>query len=301
VRPEKRYFTKPVGLPTLVYPNLTDGNVHQGTAYGELTALECNLQVREAISGFKERRGSNEYAVSYPIDPACGIYFDLRRFARNFFTTGVVISHPALDAQDVKIEHIAALVYESFVMLISFERRDVHFAYDRYRQGRGRIHEGARFVAVYDQTYGSLRLSSALMEEDTLREVVENAARLASIGELDKLEPSSMVCLEALLAALAQKPRSITSEFGTVTPVLPPTDRMVPIIKPGSKGWCSLRDNQVFLVEGVFVHPTTGLSYRGRYENTPGGNTIIVPVDSVLEVPGESDVGYYDLETGEIM
>jgi len=81
-----------------------------------------------------------------------------------------------------------------------------------------------------------------------------------------------MAALTALAEACAETARSVTSAFGTI-PSLPSSDRLISVIKPGSKGWCTLRDNQVFLVDGVFVHPTTGLSYRGKYENTPDGDT----------------------------
>jgi hypothetical protein len=58
-----------------------------------------------------------------------------------------------------------------------FERQDIAIACDRHRASHGHIAEGARFVAVFDQTYGSLRLSGRLMEDGVLREVLENALR----------------------------------------------------------------------------------------------------------------------------
>jgi len=43
VRDEKRYTTKPQLMPTLVFPNLTLGNVHVGRKYNALIVVECNL------------------------------------------------------------------------------------------------------------------------------------------------------------------------------------------------------------------------------------------------------------------
>ena len=67
VRDEKRYTTKPTALPALIFPNLSDGNVYSRQRYGELRLIECNLQLREAIIGFKERRGPNEFQQLYPL------------------------------------------------------------------------------------------------------------------------------------------------------------------------------------------------------------------------------------------
>jgi DEAD/DEAH box helicase domain-containing protein len=166
VRREKRYTTKPQKLPTLVFPNLTDDNVHRSRKYSDLIVAECNLQVRESVSGFKERRGSSEFICDYPTDFSdTGVRFDLPRFTRNYFTTGVVITHPALDREGVEREALAALLYEAFFIQIPFERQDINFAADAHRAQRGPINEGSNFVAIYDQTYGSLRLTSRIMDE----------------------------------------------------------------------------------------------------------------------------------------
>ena len=56
VRPEKRYTTRPNFLPALIFPNLTSGNIYGMLRYGDLAIVETNLQIRERISGFRERR-----------------------------------------------------------------------------------------------------------------------------------------------------------------------------------------------------------------------------------------------------
>lgn len=76
VRHEKRYTTSPIQLPTMIFPNLTSGNIYQAKSYGQLTCIECNLQVREALSGYSERRGPNELKVAYPTDlKSTGVFF----------------------------------------------------------------------------------------------------------------------------------------------------------------------------------------------------------------------------------
>ena len=69
VRDEKRYTTKPTVIPTLIYPNLSSGNVYSRQRYDGLRLIECNLQLHEAIMGFRERRGPNEFQQKYPLDP----------------------------------------------------------------------------------------------------------------------------------------------------------------------------------------------------------------------------------------
>ncbi len=69
--------------------------------------------------------------------------------------------------------------------------------------------------------------------------------------------------------------------------------------------------NEEFFIESVFYSPTYGLSYKGRHlsETSKRMTTetwkasvpvIIVPVEALQEIPGESKIGLYDLETGDI-
>jgi len=298
VRPEKRYFTKPTHLPTQVYPNLSEGNIYGAGRAGQLTAIECNLQVREVLCGFSERRGSNEFAVAYPTNSALtGVFFDLPHFTRNFFTTGVIISHPALEMLGIKMDRIAGLLYEAFVSLIPFERRDVSFAYDKHRQAWGPVSEGCRFVAIYDQTYGSLRLSGALMGEGVMTRVIEHSIELALLSDTE--EPANIDALEAMARAAKEPISNLTVELqGQSMPRQ--HDGLIRVIKPGSKGWSTVRANEEFFVESVFFRPD-GLAYRGRYQDTLTENTIILPVESVLEIPGETIMGFFNSQAGEMV
>jgi hypothetical protein len=71
---------------------------------------------------------------------------------------------------------------------------------------------------------------------------------------------------------------------------------------PGSKGINVRRSNEEFEVEAVFYSPqVSGLAYRGRYPSTTGETTKdIVPLDFITEIPGESKIGKYNLNSGEI-
>ncbi|HHW42620.1 MAG TPA: hypothetical protein GXX25_02215 [Desulfotomaculum sp.] len=75
------------------------------------------------------------------------------------------------------------------------------------------------------------------------------------------------------------------------------------VIKPGSVGLAIRNDNQEYLVEKVFYNPKSGqLCYSGRYISQQANDTcaVIWPISDVAEIPGESNIGFYDYETGEI-
>lgn len=303
VRHEKRYTTKPLTLPTLVFPNFTPGNVYTSQRYDNLIAVECNLQIREAIVGFKERRGPSELTVNYPLDSSLSFYFDQSRFTRNYFTTGVVLTHPIFNSPKVRCDVIANLLFEAFLMVIPFERRDISFANDKHRVKSGTINEGDRFICIYDQTYGSLRLSSRILEGQALKQVVGKAVELAQHDESLDINLETIEALEQVLASLSESPVDISFDPGEDLPR--ETDRFARVIMPGSKGLNIKKNNEEFFVEGVFFSPSLkGLAYRGKHlsEKSSSLNNVVIsiPADSLKEIPGESKLGLYDYETGEV-
>jgi DEAD/DEAH box helicase domain-containing protein len=76
-------------------------------------------------------------------------------------------------------------------MLIPFERQDINHAADKFRIKKRPIEEGNRFIAVFDQTYGSLRLTSRIMEKNILREVLIETRNLATNVTVVQLEAES--------------------------------------------------------------------------------------------------------------
>jgi len=304
VRSEKKYTTSPQMLPTLVFPNFTPGNVYIGQKYGDLIAVECNLQIREVIIGFKERRGPNEININYPLDPLSGLYFDQPRFTRNYFTTGVVFAHPAFNNPKVRCDVISNLLYEAFLMVIPFERRDINFANDKFRVNLGEIAEGDKFVCIYDQTYGSLRLSGRILERDVFKLIWNKAVELAQNDENLDINLETIEILKQITNySLLESPINLSFETEQITNL--DINRFVKVIMPGSKGLDVKRDNEEFFIEGVFYSPILkGLAYRGKHLSEKNSRcdtvTISVPIDSLKEIPGESKFGLYDIETGEI-
>ena len=90
--------------------------------------------------------------------------------------------------------------------------------------------------------------------------------------------------------------------FGTLAKPTLVDHKCERVIQPGSKGLNIRRNNAEFEVEAVFFHPRiAGLSYRGRYASSVDDTVKdIIPVSHLVEIPGESEVGLYDYDTGEI-
>jgi len=307
VRGEKRYFTSPKMLPTLILPNLTSDNVYQDLQFGRLRVIECAMQIGEAVVGFKERRGANKIDVDYPLRSDLGLYFDAPKFARYVFTSGVLFDHPSLTRSQVKADTISRVIYEAFLMTVPFEPQDINAGADKHRSSRDGIQEGSRFACVYDQTYGSLRLTSRLVDAETLRKVFQLAVDISETSEQFALNAESLSALRDLASDAVSEPRrmegnatiAIDSKYGL-------------IIRADSYGLDTKKDNEEFWIDGVFFSPQFGgLAYRGKHisekrkaeqENwRHGATSVIVSVKTVEPLKGVSEMAYYDYETGEIL
>lgn len=302
VRQERQYTTSPQSLPILVFPNISEDNVYRSVTYGDLLVFECNIQVRESVSGFKEQRGPTTLRRTYPLtDP---VTYDVHRFTRNYFTSGVILLHPVFNNENVEVDKLAEILCDSFLIKIPFDRQDVEWAIDKVRTDKPPyIKESSKFIAIFDKTYGSLRLSGHLMKDDTLGDVLEQAIKLAKIKEKEgKITGATTGALLELsrLSANGARPISLGGEeIGDLG------DMLHKIILPNSKGLVTYESNREFLIERVFFSPRTSeLMYGGRYldQKTAEGNlTISIPASKILEIPGESQTGFYNLETGEIL
>jgi DEAD/DEAH box helicase domain-containing protein len=300
-RPEAHYTTKPIALPTLVFPNLSAGNVERAVRLGSLTAVDCNVQIREVIVGFKERRGPNEFNAPYPLSTLeGGIRFDLPRFTRNYFTTGVILNHPALSGPGVHPDVCAEFVFEAFLSLLPFERQDVGAAADKHRSDHAFGSRGQSFVALHDQTYGSLRLSSRLLDDDFLPRVLLRARELVDASDLRESEPLTASALDALSLEAHNEVQAIGLD-GAATSARG-GGSLIPVILPGSRGLDIRHNNKEYLVKKVFFSPTLqSVAYRGRHETSSEDVVDIVAVEWLVPIPGESRLGVYDSETGDLL
>lgn len=308
VRPEKRYFTSPITLPTWILPNLAGDNLFHAQRYGELLVMECALQVAEAVVGFKERRGNTEFNVSYPLDPGLGMFHDSAKYARYAFTSGVVFTHPALNRDQVKGAAIAELIDEAFLMSLPFERQDINAGADKHRATREPVISGERFVCVYDQTYGSLRLTSHLMKTNVIRDVFTLAADIALNDPNFQLGAETLAALQEMADCVLEEPTDVDQTDAS----MPVSEKYASVILPGSSGIDTYKDNEEFEIEGVFYSPMfSAVAYRGQYSavkrktqlatETHSATTVTVRADHICPLDGESKTGYFNLETGEMV
>ena len=297
VRKERGYITKPSNLPTLVFPNLTPGNIFQAIKLGDLRAVECNLQVREWLNGFSERRGNTEFMVAYPhINARASFTYLHPTFFRNYFTSGLLFFHPAISQEGINRDLLASLLFEAFLLTVPFERSDVSFAVDKLRTGWDKIEKDTRFLSVYDSTYGSLRLSGKMLEADVLRGALHHLSDLASSQEIDEMTKS------AALAIGREADRDIIVLGETDYVASGGAEAKVQVIMPGSYGLHLLHGNQPFYVHRVYWNPKENcMFYKGKLESMLNPeDALLSPIERVQPIPGESQVGWYDLESGEL-
>ncbi len=309
VRPEKKYITRPTMLPTLIFPNLSEGNVIQSKKFGDLTIVECNLQIRESIDGFKEKRGPNEFNIQYPLDKLLGLYFDMKRFTKNYFTSGIIVNHPSLN-QNVKGLLLAEMIYEAFLMVIPFERRDISYGSDSHRAERKDFSKGDKFISIFDQTYGSLRLTSKFLNYDVIEKVFSYAIEIAENDPRYNCYQEEIDTIKSIRVDLSNN--SEENLFIANEDNLSADDNHEKVILPESVGLDIKKGNEEFFVEGVFYDPKLGLSYRGRHLSETSDKwtkstrkasppVIIIPVSRLREVPGYSKMGLYNYGTGVIV
>lgn len=124
------------------------------------------------------------------------------------------------------------------------------------------------------------------------------------IANLDNEVDVDEVTLEALKKLYeCSKKSGVPISFDVAEIVEPALHSFERVIMPGSVGLTLHNANQEFIVENVFFHPKfSGLCYRGRYTSQKKNyNTVIIfPITSLAEILGESQIGYYNYDTGEL-
>lgn len=302
-RRERKYTTSPTFLPSLIFPNLSEGNIYNFIKIGDLLIIESNIQVRETIIGYKERRGRTELQFNYPLNPndTNGIYFNLPRFTRNYFTTGVIFNHPSFNITNVKVLLLSEIIFESFLMTVPLDRQDVNFGCDKHRASRHGLNEGSRFISIFDQTYGSLRLTNRIIEKDILHSVLDKSLELASNEKRYDMNLETVEAINQLRNSLNGKIEQLSinfDEFGN-------DKDYEKILLPNSEGLDIARDNEEFYVESIFFsRDYNSLAYYGKHlsQQTKKFESakISVPIKNITGVPGKCEYGYYNYSTGEI-
>jgi DEAD/DEAH box helicase domain-containing protein len=276
--------------------------VYADFAHGDMRITECNINIRETVVGFKERRGNNEFNVAYPLDPSLGLFFDQQYFNRTVFTSGVMLVHQALDVSGVDLASVGEFLLEGFLMEIPFDRQDIAVGMGTIKQEANGFIPGKKFVCLYDKQH-SLRLSGELVTANVVRKVLSRAVQMC-----ERAAPIPLLTLETLqaLERASQQPQVEHA----VAAGIPVDERYVVVLLPGEVGVDVSRDNTDFQVSRVFYHPLTKLSYRGvhiadahRAVGRPrnGNAETIVSVDQIRPIPGQTRLGWYDLQEGELV
>jgi DEAD/DEAH box helicase domain-containing protein len=280
---EKKYYTKPTLLINL-YPDIQRKN-YGSYNLGELKLLECFINVKEKVIGYKERKGNTETVIDYPTKE-----FRNNFYTRDYHSTGVIIHIPIFNilAQESK-RIIASLIFEMFLAKIPFEPQDVGFEIGKFNKSNAGVgfKEDDCYICVFDRTYGSLRLTSRLMELDDLRKVFSKTKELVeSDDKYDK------VILDAIsqLNKFAFENEMIDTNFDE--------GDLKQVYKIGTQ-IKSNKDGKIYRVMDVrysakkqqMVYKSSVTEKGARLENTLSDNEV--------EAIEETEFAFYDLDNGE--
>lgn len=288
--------TQPVPVHSRLTPQR--GNA-QGHTFADLHVVETELQLWRAVRGFREKRGAQAQQVNYPCTEP--VRFNNQSFSRTIFTSGVCLVHPVLDEEGVDLQVLTSLLQEAFRLVVPVERQDIDADADTLRASWGPMAKGRRFLCLFDQASGSLRLTGRLREPETLRKVLEMVAELAEqrdtvpVGN-DPREVSGMTRIAA--RTLRDAACCESSSLGGLDAV----DELsrVPVLLPRSHAKSAQRPDAVFEVHKVFMPRSGSLSYRGVWILADGTRLQeVVAVDGMEAADEEVVRGFYDLETGE--
>lgn len=296
VRGERHYHTRPRKYAWMT-PSLRPESVRRAYAWKDLVILETELMIKERIEGYQETRGNQKIEVSYPNE-----YWDLQHFERNYFSTGVIFTHPDLDKVH-GISELAQHLFDAFLLVIPVDRQEVSVATGRMPVGHQPFFaKGQRFIALYERIYGGLHLTGRLLDDfpKTLLEVLKATRRFDPLAEL--LGGSRFQSWIRLIEARDPQRLSLDPFLDTSSE----QGSRVRIIMPGSRGYV-VRDgqHQDVLIHDVFYSPTKGLRYKGVLcdiylrEDPESEVEMRFGHDEVYPIPGTSCMGWYDPDTDE--
>ena len=259
---------------TTIYPQLTAEKIFYATKYDTLSVLECELRIVEKVTGFRETHGNSTVDVYYPLtgDPA---FYKNNEFRRNYNTTGVIISHPTLSQPNVNANMIAQLIYEVFLLNIPFEKQDVNYGKNKFPYNALNFEEGVNFIAVYDQSFGSLRLTSRLTELEELKKVFKTTCELIndpeykfSLVDNEEINEETINALFVMRDCLNEDSHEIVlNENGQIT-----------VIKTGSE---CLYQGKVVRVSSIEYNKKGQLCYVFQFPVTHGLKINKIPIEEV--------------------
>jgi len=280
---ERYYQTQPITFAKAL-PDFKNGAI-QIKASKQGFIAEVEIQVLTRVTGFKEKRGPKDITHNYGID---SIYSQnaIVRFIR---TTGVCLSlsdNPALD------DGVIETIRDTYCSSHGIQCSDVGVCLFRTEDGPA-MHKEACGICLYDNTNGSLRLTSRfyanaaeIIRVVSKKESIERNSELAVILEsvaktIEKFQTANAACLDELSVNLDQID---TTEWQTI---IAPQQKAIFHSNEGPK--------EVDIIN--YIYTPKGLHYR---LNHPESSVRWMVESHYLEpIAGITQMCLYNIMTGE--
>ena len=148
----------------------------------------------------------------------------------------------------------------------------------------------SRFVTVFDQSYGSLRLTHRLAEYDQLKKVFDIACEIINRSDYmfsfvdgESLNEDTIQAIYTMKDSLQEECKEIRFQG----------DNRTPVIKPNSV--CLYNNEKVKISE--VVNTEKGLKYRLVLKIAKGNIMRLVSINDVSPIEKESKWGYFSFES----
>jgi DEAD/DEAH box helicase domain-containing protein len=292
VRREKRYYTKPKQLPPFIYPQLRDEKIFVATMYGELKVVELELLIHEKVIGLREiHGGAKPFDRNYPIDESeSRLRYSNPEFSRSYRTTGTLLTHPFFNQPNVRTDLISQILYEIFLLNIPYEPQDVGYGRNKFKKNTLGFDTDSRFVVVYDQAYGSLRLTHRLTEHEQLKKVLDIACDILTRSDYifsfvdgDEINEETIQAIMVLKQCLDEECMDLNVQGSN----------RIPVIKPNS--YCLYLEEKTKIMD--VVNTDKGLKYRLISQIAGGNKMKLVSIHDVLPIENESKWGFFSFDS----
>ena len=257
---------------------------------------ECQLQITEQVHGYEERGERKAYRDLRRDDP------NMAPKMRDFRTTGVVLKIEAPWMQDGDNKWwLASALRDLMVREYSILPPDIGAASTNIAMVMdGQRHSVSDAIAIYDVTYGSLRLTEPAYNE--LGALIARLERSAGISpEEESLVPEQVACgLREWFGELGSADADEFADLGGEEGVTA-TDGLLLVLAPGSivakrdvQG--VLREIEILAPEIVTLDGPARLFYRYRVD---GGGSAMVAADAVETIGDEWRMTKWDPKTSD--
>ena len=193
---------------------------------------------------------------------------------------------------------ITAVNFQNKSKSTNFEYPEI---FDKDQLEITKISDNMRYVPIEDVTFAG--------EQNDIGYNVDSGNTIYRANEIVREDENidinyeTMKVLELLCTEMNKTPVEVLQN--TKPEDFDKSEKTIRIILPPSKGLDINKNNEEFFVDGIFYSPNfQGLAYRGWHISEKRAKkmdvVISVPKESIVEIPGESKLGTYNIETGEI-